>query len=90
MRTVKVTFADGYTLTTSINGTDEEIRAYYLGNAFQFGDTDECPRDNLQRAVSVAIEPCDMCAPYGTPGFVVNAWQVVPCWQCNPTPARTR
>lgn len=53
LRAVKVTFADGNHLTTSINGTEEEIRRYYLGNYFQFGDTDEHPRDNLQRGVSV-------------------------------------
>lgn len=28
--------------------------------------------------------PCDMCRPYDHPGFVVNAHQVVACWQCNP------
>lgn len=50
---VKVTFADGNTIATEINGTREEVEAYYLGNSFNFGDTDECPRDNLQRAVSV-------------------------------------
>jgi hypothetical protein len=52
-RAVKVTFADGNTLTTEINGTEEEIRAYYLNNEFQFGDTDERPKDNLQRATKV-------------------------------------
>lgn len=52
-RTVKVTFADGNYLVTDINGSREEIEAYYLGNYFQFGDTEECPRDNLQRGVNV-------------------------------------
>ncbi len=38
---------------------------------------------------------CDMCSCYDRPGFVVNANQWVPCWQCNPrtnrdgTPERT-
>ena len=32
-------------LETSINGTTDEIRSYYLGNTdgFQFGDADEHP-----------------------------------------------
>ena len=53
MKTVKVTFADGNTILTNINGTEEEIRQYYLNNVFQFGDTPDCPKDNLQKAVSV-------------------------------------
>jgi len=53
MRTVKVTFADGNTITTRINGTEAEVRRYYLGQVFNFGDTEEHPADNLQRAVSV-------------------------------------
>lgn len=53
MRTVKVTFSDGNSLVTSINGTDEEIRRYYVGQTFNFGDTDECPQDKLVTGVSV-------------------------------------
>ncbi len=34
MRSVKVTFNDGNTLVTSVNGTDAEIRAYYIGQSF--------------------------------------------------------
>lgn len=26
---------------------------------------------------------CPMCRPYGTPGYIVNANQVVKCFQCN-------
>ena len=37
MRTVTVTFTDGDTLTTSINGTDQEITAYYLNHTFNLG-----------------------------------------------------
>lgn len=38
MRSIKVTFDDGDTLTTSINGTDEEIARYYLGQPFVLAD----------------------------------------------------
>ncbi|XZE35363.1 hypothetical protein SH501x_000853 [Pirellulaceae bacterium SH501] len=34
MRTITVYMSDGDTITTGINGTDEEIRRYYLGNRF--------------------------------------------------------
>ena len=39
MKAVKVTFGNGNTITTNINGTDEEIRAYYsIGKQFNLGD----------------------------------------------------
>lgn len=38
MRTIKVTFDRGNTITTSINGTPDEIRKYYIGKSFTFGD----------------------------------------------------
>ena len=49
---VKVTFANGDTLTTPINGTPDEIRAYYLREDcwFNLGTGD---KDNLQRAIDV-------------------------------------
>jgi hypothetical protein len=52
---VRVQFADGNTVETEINGTEAEIRDYYLhpGRQFQFGDSAECPDDNLQCAVKV-------------------------------------
>jgi hypothetical protein len=53
MRTVRVHYEDGNTVTTQINGTEAEITRYYVGNAFQFGDTDECPRDKLVKATKV-------------------------------------
>jgi hypothetical protein len=49
-RTIRVTFADGNTLATDINGTEQEIRDYYLNNYFNLGDD---TRDNMQRGVSV-------------------------------------
>lgn len=35
MRTVTVYMSDGDTITTSINGTDQEIIRHYLGNRFE-------------------------------------------------------
>jgi hypothetical protein len=49
MRTIKVTFADGNSLITSINGTNEEINSYYLGNTFNLGREE----DHLTIAVKV-------------------------------------
>lgn len=37
LRTVRVTFADGDTMTTHIRGTDAEIRDYYVGRTFNRG-----------------------------------------------------
>lgn len=50
MRTIKVTFEDGDTIITNINGTDAEIRAYYLGNEFNIGNGE---KDNVQMAVKI-------------------------------------
>ena len=36
MKNIKVTFSDGNVIHTSINGTEKEIRAYYLNNYFTF------------------------------------------------------
>jgi hypothetical protein len=48
---IRVTFADGNTIHTDINGTRESVTAYYMGNRFNFGDVDGL--DNMQTAVSV-------------------------------------
>lgn len=37
MRTVTVFMSDGDTITTSINGTDDEIIRHYLGHRFEAG-----------------------------------------------------
>lgn len=47
--TVKVTFENGDTLTTEINGTWVEVATYYLGQPFNLG----ADLDNLQKAISV-------------------------------------
>jgi hypothetical protein len=50
MRTIKATFENGDHLVTSINGTDQEVREYYLGKQFNLGDGDF---DNMQVCVKV-------------------------------------
>ena len=53
MKAIRVTFSDGHTIETNLNGEMEENRAYYLGQSFQFGDTEEHPGDKLVEAVKV-------------------------------------
>jgi hypothetical protein len=55
MKGVTVTFENGFRMTTDINGTDESIRAYYVGKEFNFGDTEEHPADLMVRAVSAVL-----------------------------------
>jgi len=38
MKAIKVTFTNGDTITTSINGTREEICNYYFSNTFYLGE----------------------------------------------------
>lgn len=47
--TVKVTFENGESATTSINGSKDEVEAYYLNNVFNLGTEN----DNLQKAINV-------------------------------------
>ncbi|OYW73576.1 MAG: hypothetical protein B7Z37_20920 [Verrucomicrobia bacterium 12-59-8] len=51
MRTIKVYCSSGDIVTTSINGTDAEIRAYYVGNMLNLGDG--AGGDRMVRAVVV-------------------------------------
>ena len=53
MIAVTITYEDGSTISTNINGTIEEARAYYIGQAFNFGDTEEHPADRMVKAVAV-------------------------------------
>jgi hypothetical protein len=53
MNTFKITFADGNTITTGMNATLAEASAYYIGQRFQFGDTEEKPFDHMVEAVKV-------------------------------------
>ena len=63
MCSIKVTFSDGNTIHTRINGTDAEIRRYYLGQGqvFNFGDTDAHPKDKLVTAVKVEFNENLVC-----------------------------
>lgn len=38
MKSIRVQFSNGNSLVTSINGTDEEIRAYYIGRLFEMSE----------------------------------------------------
>jgi hypothetical protein len=51
MRTIKATFENGDHLVTSINGTDQDIRAYYLGKRFNLGDG--AGGDNVQVCIEI-------------------------------------
>lgn len=54
---VKVTFANGDHLTTRINGTEDEVKAYYLGQLFNIGMNGD---DDMQKAVAVEfLKPSD-------------------------------
>lgn len=50
MRSVRVTFDDGDSLVTSINGTKAEVLAYYIGNQFNLGQGGE---DHMATATEV-------------------------------------
>lgn len=43
-----------------------------------------------QDDIRIPTPPCDMCAPYGHPGWLIDAWQIVPCWKCNPWNGKPR
>lgn len=49
MKTVKVTYSNGDSVITKINGTENDIRAYYIGKVFNIG----VYTDLLVKAVSV-------------------------------------
>lgn len=49
-REISVTFANGQQIRTEINGTEEEIVAYYKGNTFNLGRGE---MDNMQSALDV-------------------------------------
>lgn len=49
MKTVKVIFSNDDSIITNINGTESEIRAYYIGKVFNIG----IYNDLLVKAVSV-------------------------------------
>lgn len=30
------------------------------------------------------MNTCQMCKYYTAPGWIINAWQIVACFECNP------
>ncbi len=55
MRIATVKYDNGYTIKTNINGTDDEIKAYFaIGTVVNLGDG--CGGDLLAKVVSVKIE----------------------------------
>ena len=54
MRTAIVKYDNGYTIKTNINGTDEEVKAYFaVGTVVNLGDG--CGGDLLARVVSCEV-----------------------------------
>lgn len=53
MLTVKCTYSNGDTIYTRINGTIETATNYFLGQWFNFGDTDSKPYDDMQQCIKV-------------------------------------
>lgn len=53
MKAYRITFADGNVLVTDMNANLDEARQYYVGQSFNFGDTDACPQDRMVMAVNV-------------------------------------
>ncbi|HWY33190.1 MAG TPA: hypothetical protein VNX68_01005 [Nitrosopumilaceae archaeon] len=51
MKTFKVIFEDGNYLETGFNGSLEDVKAYYVGHRFNFGDIDG--PDMMIKAVEV-------------------------------------
>ena len=50
MKAVKVTYTNGDKISTNINGTDEEIKAYFaIGKTFNIGSVE----DNLQQVTEL-------------------------------------
>ncbi len=51
MITVKAIFADGDSIITRMNATEQEARAYYVGRVFNLGSV----RDNMQKCVGMEV-----------------------------------
>lgn len=52
-RSVKVIFEDGNFLFSTINATMQQAVDYYVGQRFQFGDTDEHPADKMVKCTDL-------------------------------------
>jgi hypothetical protein len=53
MNAFKITWDDGNTTTTDMNATLDEAKRYYIGQWFNFGDTDWNVKDDMHTAVEV-------------------------------------
>lgn len=51
MITVKVTFADGDSIISRMNATEQEARNYYVGKKFNIGSV----TDNMQTCVNLEV-----------------------------------
>ena len=57
MRSVKVKFKDTqYDFSTSINGTEEEIRAYYVNHVWNVGTYRDCPDEGANWQMCIDVE----------------------------------
>lgn len=65
MRSITVTFETGETLNTNINGTNDEIRQYYVGRYFNLGGKLDPTQDRMVKATDVTFHPdttiCPQC-----------------------------
>ena len=52
MKTATITTESGYTWKTSINGSDEEIFKYFLGERFDAG---EYPVEKMEKVTAVKV-----------------------------------
>jgi len=58
MKAARMTTTSGHSWSTSINGTDSEIRAYFLGKYFNVGQFDESKPnegEKMEQVVKVEI-----------------------------------
>ena len=53
MNCYKITFSNGDSITTNINLGLNEAREYYFNNWFNFGDTEDNPRDIMAYGVMI-------------------------------------
>jgi len=53
MKDFKITFENGNTIVTGFNGNLETAAKYYLNQAFNFGDTEEHPKDIMVKGIAI-------------------------------------
>ena len=63
-----------------------DVRQQYIGKRTMMSRDGSCSLLIEGMHFEIVAE-CDMCATYGTPGYIVNAGQRIQCFQCNPTTA---